>query len=348
MHNKKHNPGKKLQPAETALLEALPDAIVITDSSGAIVFVNQQTEKIFGYSRDELLGLELDALMPGRFRTSHLHHRSGYDLKPKAQPIGFDLELHGMKKDGTEFPVDISLSPYQSGDEVFSIALIRDVSESRHATEKLHEKIRELTDFKSALDEHSILAITDPSGIITYVNDKFCKISKYSREELLGQDHRIINSGYHSKSFWREAWTTIGHGKVWKGEVRNRAKDGSFYWVDATIVPFLDVHGKPVQYVAIRTEITARKTAEEEREKLIKELQTALAEVKTLSGLLPICCKCKKVRDDNGYWSQIENYISSRSDALFSHGYCPDCIGQVYEEASLPVPEKFKKKKSKS
>ncbi|MFD2328486.1 PAS domain S-box protein [Cohnella sp. GCM10020058] len=138
--------------------------------------------------------------------------------------------------------------------------------------EELRRSLEQLADVKFALDESAIVAITDRRGKIRYVNDKFCEISGYSRDELLGQDHRLVNSGYHGKAFMKELWTTISSGKVWRGEIKNRANNGREYWVDTTIVPFVDGDGAPYQYLAIRHEVTRLKETEAELQSMLGQM----------------------------------------------------------------------------
>ena len=128
----------------------------------------------------------------------------------------------------------------------------------RRLETKLYESERE----HLALNQHAIVSIADRAGNITYVNDKFCKISGYTNDELMGQNHRILKSGVHAPEFYHELWRTIAAGNIWQGEICNRSKDGSLYWVASTITPFLDIQGEPYQYVSIRTDITHVKTAE--------------------------------------------------------------------------------------
>ncbi|MFC4409510.1 putative bifunctional diguanylate cyclase/phosphodiesterase [Chungangia koreensis] len=140
--------------------------------------------------------------------------------------------------------------------------ITQNITASREAEIQLNHTLRHLADLKFALDESTLVTITDVNGTITYVNDKFCSISGYSKSELIGCSHNLTNSGYHSKSFFKDMWQKIQKGNIWRGEIQNKKKNGEIYWVDSTIVPFLDLNGVPYQYTAIRTDITKRKEAE--------------------------------------------------------------------------------------
>ncbi|MDR7075494.1 PAS domain S-box-containing protein [Neobacillus niacini] len=244
----------------TAALDA-STIVAITDPQGNIIFVNDKFEEISKYHKEEIIG------------KNHRMLNSGYHSKDFFKDMWTTIqsgktwrgEIRNKAKDGSFYWVDTTIVPFlnEKGKPYQYVAIRSDISDRKRAEEHLKESIKDNTDIRFALDQSTIVAFTDARGMITSVNDKFCEISKYNREELIGKDHNILNSGHHPKLFFKDLWKTIGEGKVWKGEIRNKAKDGNFYWVDTTIVPFLNENAKPYQYVAIRNDITERKKAEE-------------------------------------------------------------------------------------
>ncbi len=184
------------------------------------------------------------------------------------------------------------------------------------------------------------IVITDATGAIEYVNPKFVEVTGYTLEEAMGKNPRILKSGEKSSEAYREMWETLTAGKEWRGEFHNKKQSGELYWESAFISPIRDAAGHITHYVAVKEDITERKQAEAERDRLINDLQKALAKVKSLSGLLPICAACKKIRDDRGYWSQVESYVQKHSEVTFTHSLCPDCISKLYPGLDEPDSSK--------
>ncbi|HEY1037984.1 MAG TPA: PAS domain S-box protein [Bacteroidia bacterium] len=236
-------------------LDTMIEGVQMLDFNWNLIYANNAAIKYGPYPKEEVIGFSILEKYKGIEETEVFRQMA---LSMDDRKIR-NMQTEYKFADGSGGFYELTIQPIPEGLLVLSV----NVTDKIHAENLLKSSLKELTEYKFALDESSIVAITDQKGIIKHVNDNFCNISKYSREELIGQDHKIINSGYHPKEYIKSIWQTIAKGNIWKGELKNMAKDGSYYWVDTTIVPFLSECGKPHQYLAIRSDISERKLAEE-------------------------------------------------------------------------------------
>lgn len=244
------------------IIKQLPFAILIINQDGDVSSYNKKAEELYSHEHrydfrilekinvEELINQEYAKALVQKLNWMIQYNKSKVNVVLDTVNYSrvYKTSIIHLRQENAEV----------NNDEMFLVSIHKD-----HFFDELEAVIKELDDIRYALEESSIVAITDAFGAITYVNDKFCEISQYEREELIGKDHNIVNSSHHSKQFFRTLWQTIRKGKVWRGEIKNKTKQGNYYWVDTTIVPFVGADGKVTQFVSIRNDITDRKIAEE-------------------------------------------------------------------------------------
>jgi len=317
------------------ILESVGDGIYGVDLSGGTAFANPSALQITGYEVGDLIGMDQHAVLhhtkadgsPYPVEECQIH-RTLQDGK-----IRHVIDEVFWKKDGASFPVEYVVAPMiENNRSTGAVVVFKDITERKRAEDELRlseERYRTiLRDIEDGYHE------VDLAGSFTFFNESFRKIMGYSQEELLGMNYKQYAADRESAKKVRGFYNTVYRtGEPVQGfDWDVIRKDGERRTVEVSVSLISDAEGRPEGFRGIVRDITERRQVENERERLISELQKALSEVKKLSGLLPICASCKKIRDDKGYWKQIEAYISDHSEAEFSHGICPDCMQKLYPE----------------
>ena len=314
------------QALMATLMENVPDAVYFKDAASRFIRANQASARKLGLSDPAQLIGKSDADFFNRERARQTR-ADEKEIIRTGQPL-LNVEEKEIWLDGSVDWVLTTKLPLRdaAGHIIGTCGISRDITERK----RMEEKLRQLS--VAVEQSPASIVITNTAGDIEYVNPKFIEITGYTLAEVLGKNPRVLKSGEKSPEAYRELWETISAGKEWRGEFHNKKKNGELYWEFASISPIRDPAGNVTHYVAVKEDITGRKNIEADRDQLIHHLQEALANVKSLSGMLPICAGCKKIRDDKGYWSQVESYIQSHSEAKFSHGMCPDCLKKWYPD----------------
>jgi PAS domain S-box-containing protein len=306
-----------------SLVETSSDWIWEVDQNAVYTYVSPKVKDLLGYEPEEIVGkTPFDFMAPDEADRVVELFKKIVETKEPFQ----NLENINQHKEGRSVTLETSGVPVFDADRNFMgfRGIDRDISE-RKETEIALRKL------STAVEQSPIsIIITDQSGIIEYANSEFQTLTGYRQEESVGQYPSILKSGEQSDQFYKDLWDTIKVGEVWQGTIKNKKKNGDFYWESAVIAPIKNNHDEIINFVALKKDITEQRLAEMEKEKLIVELQDALENIKTLRGLIPICANCKKIRDDEGFWNHIESYIEKHSKVQFSHGVCEECAEELY------------------
>jgi PAS domain S-box-containing protein len=330
---------------QNAIFNSAKYAIISLDSKGVVRTFNPAAEQMLGYAAHEVIGKVTPMLWRDKTEVAteakRLSDELGYAVKPGIEVItsrsfpsqGHEYETTYIHKSGRRFPVLVSLTPLtdDSGALTGFLGVVADITERRRAAEKIRESEER---FRSALDNAPIgMSLVSPEGRWLKVNQALLNILGYSEAELLATDFQHITHP-HDLENDLELVRQVLAGTIasYQMEKRYLHKDGNLVSVMLNVSLVRDQHQQPLYFVSQVENITERKQREAEREKLISDLQQALTEVKTLSGMIPICGWCKSVRSDEGYWQTVEQYVHAHSHATFSHGMCPSCTEKFKKE----------------
>ncbi|WP_207433107.1 PAS domain S-box protein [Sabulibacter ruber] len=279
-------------------------------NTGIFLDVNENCTRFFGYTKEEVIGktsTELNLWKSPEARATLIK-----DLQNQGTVRSFEIEARTVTGEIRHISVHAELVNLDGQERL--VAAFIDITEKKKADELIKslnlsleksvaERIKEISDYKYALDQSSIVAITDKEGYIIYANDNFCTISEYSKEELIGQNYRITRPDFHSEAFFHEIWQTVSRGKIWKGEIKSKAKSGTYYWTETTIVPILDEAGTPYQFLVIRWDITAKKDSQEALLLAVEKLEKSEARLKEAQTLSHLGSWEFNLEDQTDVWS---------------------------------------------
>jgi PAS domain S-box-containing protein len=322
------------------LLENMEEGYFEVDLRGNFILVNDSLCKIFRGSRDALMGLNYKKY------SNQEEAQKLYKAYNQVYNTGQPVELIGWeftRMDGARGFIESSvyLMRNAQGEPIGFRGILRDITERKHIEEILQEREERFRQVAENAGEW--IWEINPEGLYTYASPIVEKILGYKPEELVGKKHFYDFFDPEAKEEGKKvAFASIQKRESFRNFLNlNLHKDGHVVYLETTAAPIIDKKGTLLGYRGVDTDVTERKRAEEEREKMILDLQDALANIKTLRGMLPICASCKKIRDDKGYWSQIELYIRNHSEVEFSHGICPECQKKLYPDlySEIQKPE---------